>query len=415
MVRWLNENFGSLLLSLVAAAMVWASAVSAADPIQQQAFPEPIPIELTGLAEDLVVLGEVPSEGLAVVRAPESVWARITSDAVHLEADLSGLTAGQHEVEVRARVDFGPARVTSVDPEAITLTLEPLATRVVPVQVRTLGTPAVGYRVETPNAEPDEVTVSGPTSVVAQVAQALAEVSLGGLRQDVDQTVQLLPVDPSGQTVAGVRVEPSEVQVSARVVQLGGYRDVAVKVIIEGQVEPGYWVTRITVSPPVVTVYSADAESVVVLPGFVETEPLVLTGASADLSRRLTLSLPEGVAPVGEQTVLVDVGIAAIESSLTVTRQLEIQGLGPGLYASPSPDTVSVILSGPLAVLERLTLSDVRVVLDLRDMGIGTHQVAPEVVVLPSGLVAQAILPATIEVTIARTPFPTSTPGLSGP
>jgi YbbR domain-containing protein len=205
------------------------------------------------------------------------------------------------------------------------------------------------------------------------------------------------------------------VQVSARVVQLGGYRDVAVKVIIEGQVEPGYWVTRITVSPPVVTVYSADAESVVVLPGFVETEPLVLTGASADLSRRLTLSLPEGVAPVGEQTVLVDVGIAAIESSLTVTRQLEIQGLGPGLYASPSPDTVSVILSGPLAVLERLTLSDVRVVLDLRDMGIGTHQVAPEVVVLPSGLVAQAILPATIEVTIARTPFPTSTPGLSGP
>jgi hypothetical protein len=52
------------------------------------------------------------------------------------------------------------------------------------------------------------------------------------------------------------------------------------------------------------------------------------------------------------------------------------------------------------------------VVLDLRDMGVGPHQVTPEVVVLPSGLVAQAILPATIEVTITRTPPPTPTPGL---
>jgi YbbR domain-containing protein len=206
-------------------------------------------------------------------------------------------------------------------------------------------------------------------------------------------------------------VEPAEVQVRARVVQLGGYRDVAVKVIIEGQVEPGYWVTRITVSPPVITVYSSDAESVVLLPGFVETEPLVLTGASSDLSRRLALNLPSGVAPVGEQTVLVEVGVAAIESSLTVTRELEVQGLGPGLYASPSPDTVSVILSGPLPVLERLTLSDVRVVLNLRELGVGSHQVTPEVVVLPSGLVAQAILPATIEVTITRTPPPTPTLG----
>lgn len=412
MVRWLNDNFGSLLLSLVAATMVWASAVSAADPVQQQPFPDPIPIEITGLPAELVVLGDVPVEGTVVVRAPESVWARLTSGAIHLEVDLAGLGAGEHEVEVLPRVDFGPARVTSVDPETLTLTLEPLASRVVPVQVRTLGTPAVGYRVETPDAEPGEVIVSGPTSTVARVAQALAEVSLGGLRQDVDQTVTLLPVDPTGQSVRGVRVEPAEVRVSARVVQLGGYRDVAVKVIIEGQVEPGYWVTRITVSPPVITVYSSDAESVVVLPGFVETEPLILTGASSDLSRRLALDLPSGVAPVGEQTVLVEVGVAAIESSLTVTRQLEVQGLGPGLYAIPSPDTVSVILSGPLPVLERLTLSDVRVVLDLREMAVGSHQVTPEVVVLPSGLVAQAILPATIEVTITRTPPPTPTPGL---
>jgi YbbR domain-containing protein len=338
-----------------------------------------------------------------------SVWAQLKPEDIHLEADLSGLAAGQHEVELHGSADVRPARITSIDPQTLTLTLEPLATRSVPVEVRTLGTPAVGYRVETPSADPDQVTVSGPSSAVAQVAQALAEVSLSGQRQDVDQTVQLLPVDPSGQSVAGLRVEPAEVRVRARVQQLGGYRDVAVKVIIEGQVATGYWVTRITVSPPVITVYSSDAEAVVVLPGFVETEPLVLTGASSDLSRRLTLNLPAGISPVGDQTVLVEVGIAAIESSLALTRELEVQGLGTGLYAVPSPDTVSVIVSGPLPVLESLTLNDVRVVLDLRDMDVGAHQVTPEVILLPSGLTAQAILPATIEVSITRTPPPTPT------
>jgi YbbR domain-containing protein len=409
MGRWLNDNFGSLLLALVSAALVWASAVSAADPIQEQALPEPIPIVITGLAEDLVVVGGAPGEGQVVVRAPVSVWAQLKPEDIHLEADLSGLAAGQHEVELHGSADVRPARITSIDPQTLTLTLEPLATRSVPVEVRTLGTPAVGYRVETPSADPDQVTVSGPSSAVAQVAQALAEVSLSGQRQDVDQTVQLLPVDPSGQSVAGLRVEPAEVRVRARVQQLGGYRDVAVKVIIEGQVATGYWVTRITVSPPVITVYSSDAEAVVVLPGFVETEPLVLTGASSDLSRRLTLNLPAGISPVGDQTVLVEVGIAAIESSLALTRELEVQGLGTGLYAVPSPDTVSVIVSGPLPVLESLTLNDVRVVLDLRDMDVGAHQVTPEVILLPSGLTAQAILPATIEVSITRTPPPTPT------
>src|SRR3990172_7520833 len=299
MVRWLNDNFGSLLLALVASALVWASAVSAADPIQEQALPDRIPIVITGLAEDLVLVGEPPGEGAVTIRAPRSVWERLTAGSIHLEVDLNGMPEAEGspcsssdmrvwtcQVPLAWRTDLGPARVTEIEPASLTLTLEPLATDRVPVQVRTLGTPAVGYRVLTPGADPDEVIVSGP-------------------RQAVDQIVQLLPVDPSGQSVPGVRVEPAEVRVTAQVEQLGGYRDVAVKVIIEGQVEPGYWFPSITVPPPVITVYSADAEAVVVLPGFVETEPLVLTGASSNLSRRLALGLPAGGSPVGDHNLLV--------------------------------------------------------------------------------------------------------------
>ncbi len=410
MLRSLKENLGSLLLASIMSLLVWVSAVSAGDPTEEQAFPSPVPIEVQGLAENLTIVGSPPSTAQVVVRAPRSVWSQLTASDIHLVADLSGLEAGVHQITLSARVDLRPARVVRFEPASLTVTLEPLGTRTVPVRIRALGTPAVGYRAQIPTVTPTEATVVGPSSSVARVAQVLAEVNLTGLRADLVETIPLLPVDPDGQTVERVRVEPGAARVQVQIQQLGGYRDVAVKVVIEGQVAAGYWVTSITVSPPVVTVYSSDPEAVSVLPGFVETEPLVLTGASNNIERRLSLALPAGIAPVGDQTVLVQVGIAAIETSLTVTRALEIQGLGPGLFAQASPESVSVILTGPQPVLEELAPEDVRVVVDLLDLGVGTHQVTPQVVVIPSGVVARAVLPSTIEVVIGtspRTPTPT--------
>lgn len=410
MLRWLKDNLGSLLLALVMSLLVWVSAVSAADPTEEYVFPSPVPIEVRGVANDLTIVGNPPSSAQVTLRAPRSVWSQLTAGDIRLVADLSGLEAGVHQINLGAHVERRPARIVALEPASLTITLERLGTRTVPIRVRALGTPAVGYRTQTPEVTPTEATVAGPSSSVTRVAQVLAEVNLTGLRADLIETVPLFPVDSDGQTVVGVRVQPQSARVQVQIQQLGGYRDVAVKVVIEGQVAPGYWVTSITVSPPVVTVYSSNAEAVSVLPGFVETEPLVLTGASSTIERRLSLALPPGITPVGDQTILVQVGIAAIETSLTVTRMLEIQGLGLGLFAQASPDSVSVILTGPLPVLEGLAPEDVRVIVDLLGLAVGTHQVTPQVVIMPGGVVARTVLPSTIEVVISttpRTPTPT--------
>ena len=84
----------------------------------------------------------------------------------------------------------------------------------------------------------------------------------------------------------------------------------------------------------------------------------------------------------------------------------ELQGLRPGLTATVSLETVEVILSGPLPMLETLEAGDVRVVLELFDLPHGTHQIEPQVVV-PEGLTAQSIIPATVQVEIFVSPTPT--------
>ncbi len=412
MLRWLWDNLSSLLLALVLALSVWVAAVNAADPIVERAFPDLIPIEYQGLASGLQIVGSPPTRGRVTVRAPTSVWDQLRADQLHLRVRLTGLAAGRFPIRVEAEVDRRPARVTIYDPASLILTIEPAADKDVPVRVTSAGEPALGYRAEAPSATPDHVQVHGPASLVARVEAALAEVDLGARREDLDAEIKLVPVDSDGQAVSGVEPDPGATRVRVPIHQLVGYRLVAVIPIIQGQADPGYQVTNIAVTPSLVTVFSPDPQAVDSLPGFVETEPIGLSGAHDNIESTVALILPKGVFLAGPQTILVQISINAIEVTTTLTRTLELQGLAPGLVPQPSPATVSVILKGPLPTLDRLRPEDVRVVLDLTALGPGVHQVAPTVLTLPPGVVLQTILPDTVEViiTAASTPVPSSTP-----
>jgi YbbR domain-containing protein len=78
-----------------------------------------------------------------------------------------------------------------------------------------------------------------------------------------------------------------------------------------------------------------------------------------------------------------------------------LQGLGGGLQATFSPDTVEVILSGPLSELDALEAGDVSVIVDVSNYGPGTHFV-PLIVDRPESLEVQALLPDQVEVEIAE-------------
>ena len=136
--------------------------------------------------------------------------------------------------------------------------------------------------------------------------------------------------------------------------------------------------------------------------------------AQASLITRLALALQEGISVVGDQSVLVEVAIDAIQGSLTLSEQpIEVIGLGEGLGAEVSPSTVDVILSGPLPLLEKLSVQDVRVIIEATGLTAGTYQLTPKVEILTAEITVETILPATVQVTIGTataTPSPTPTP-----
>jgi YbbR domain-containing protein len=403
MLKWIIRNLGSFFLAFLLALLVWILAVLAADPDETRVYPRQIPLEITGQDPRLIITGNVPRQANLTLRAPQSTWAQLLAGENQVRAivDLAGLAAGEHSVPVRLQVNVSPYRVITLSPESVNLTLETLVSRELPIDVIVSGQPAIGYQAGQVSLSQSEVRISGPESLVSRAATAEVSLRVDGVRAGVNTDVPIRILDSERNILTGMTASVEQVTIQIPIIQQGGYRDIAVKVVVRGQVASGYRLTNISVTPPAITVFSGDPNLVNALPGFVETEALDLNGALQDIELRLGLSLPTGVSVVGEQTVLVQVNIDAIEGSLSLSNMpVEVIGLSEGLEAQPAPDTVDIILTGPLPLLEKLTANDIRISLDVTDLEEGTYQIVPLVEILITEIEVQSIFPGTVEVVI---------------
>ena len=414
-MRLFVRNLRTFLLALVLGISVWVSAVSAADPNVERAYPNPIPFQVIGQDPSLVVTSDLPSTVDVSLRAPRSVWESLISreDSVRAVLDLTGLSAGEHMVNIQITVARRPYQLILVNPTTLTVDLESIATQTYPLVLSLAGQPAAGYQAGDASMDLTEVAVSGPESIIQQVGQARVVVNLDGIRESIDESLQIQVVDAQNKALKGLTINPESVRVNIPISLLGGFRDVAVKVIVQGQQAAGYRIENISVFPPVITVSAENPELVNALPGVVETQPLDLQDRHEDVSTRLSLNLPDNITIIGSKTVQVQVSISPIQTSLTLSNQpINIIGLSEGLSAQVFPQSVDVIISGPVPVLDALTSKDITVSVDCRGLDVGVYQLEPKVNPLVDNVSVESILPSTVEVVIAlpSTATPTAFP-----
>lgn len=405
-LRWIVTNSPLMVLALILGILAWVVAVEEGDPTVEEIFSEAIPVVLSDLPEGMMTVGEFDEYVEITVRAPQSVWNSLKTEDFTVVVDLVNLNAGEHQVPIECTLDKRPALVVSIEPEYVTLKLEPRAEQTVPVQVETRGEPTLGYLMHTLTVVPDQVTVSGPSTYVAQVVKATTQVSVQDASADIEGEYDVRIRDSEGRAVPYVTWSVDKVHVHIPIELSIRYRPLVVKVVLTGEYASGHRITEIAVEPSSVTVFGAPG-IVAALPGFIETEPINLEGAQNDVVAQPSLNVPPNVSVIMDEQPIVTVSIEPIQSSQTAVITPEIQGLNPGFTFTVSPETVEVILSGPLPLLETLEPDDVRVVLDLFGLSEETHQIEPQIVV-PEGVTAQSVNPATVQVEIfvEQTPTP---------
>ena len=403
MIRKFLQTLSLFGLATVLATVVWITAANEENPILEKVYPQPITIEMKLLSKDMVVNRSSVNNVAVLIRAPSQVWSTLSTNQINVTADLSNLQPGLHKIPLNAKVDIPNAEILSVSPSEISINLERIITRTIPITVDIQGEPAVGYIASTPIISAEEIIATGSEKEILKLDTINLNMNISQEKDNVNRTFTFSQIGTLASTLDDLVLQPKSTTITIPIRQMGGYRDVAVRALLEGNPEPGYRITNITTSPPTITVFSSDQDQLTALPGFVETEPLDISSASQDIDARLTIALPEGVTAVSEQSIVVLVSIEAVETSQRIRQDLTVTGLGTNLSAQISPDSVDVIMSGPLPVLDSLTGENVKVILDLLHLAPGTYDIEPSVIVSgPDVIKTDTILPAYIRVIISE-------------
>jgi YbbR domain-containing protein len=397
MIPFVTETLGwRFLLAFVLSVALWARLTLDQNPERRDVYPSEIPVEVRGLATNLVVANEIQPIKVRI-SAPRESWTRLSVASFRAVVDLSNATAGLAQPEVQVEVSDPEVRVLERIPSRVTVRIEELRTRTVPVRIEQLGSLPFGYRlVGEPAAAPPAVQVSGPGSAVEKVSEAAVAVRMDEIKATIDRTLKPEPRGPGG-VVTGVRLEPQSVVVTIPVEQIAASKTVSVVPQIRGQPAPGYWQGPISIDPSSVQIVGDPN----VLEGvsLLTTAEVDVTGAQADVVRTVPIQRGPGVTIVRDTAATVRVAILPLQGQQVRDVAVTVDGLDGGLRASATPPTVSVTISGPQPLLQRLGPPDVAAAVDATGLGAGDHSL-PVSVRAPDGVRVDRIFPDRVAVSL---------------
>ncbi len=219
----------------------------------------------------------------------------------------------------------------------MTVELDRIDRRTVPVEVERGDVPT-GIEVGMVTVEPAEVEVVGPASVITRVVAARANVIIQSSGIDIDQDVELVPVDNVGDAVAQVDLDPPTARVTIPVFSDRQTRTLPVSPQLIGSPAAGFAISSVEVDPTVVTV-DGDGDELEAL-ATIDTEPVSVAGVSAATTVTAALALPTGVVALDVQQVDVTIGVRALTESRNFEVGVRMVGAQADLSYSAGVDRV---------------------------------------------------------------------------
>jgi YbbR domain-containing protein len=373
-----------------------------------QTYSGVIPVTATGQPADTVRL--TPLDPVQVIRYFAPAGVPVTSSSFVATVNLADVDpkAGPVNVHIDVTAPDARIRVLGYEPQFMSVQLDPLDQKSVPVQVERGVVPG-GLDLGQTTIDPATVTVSGPQSNVSQVVAVRADVQIQPSGIDVDQDVQLVPIDGLGNAVRTIDVTPSTARVTIPVFSDRQTRSLPVNPILNGVPAAGFEIAAVTINPPIALV-EGDADQLAQLVS-VDTAPIPMTGVSADLTVESKLALPTGIVAVGNDAIRVSIRLRQVTATRTFSAGLRLVGTRRDLTYEISTDRVIVTLGGSSSDLDRLAGAGLVVDLDVSGLGPGTVDV-PVSIDLPTGPQLVASNPGMVSVTI-RSTAASSSPGPS--
>ncbi|MGI6192438.1 MAG: YbbR-like domain-containing protein [Christensenellales bacterium] len=385
--RFGAREIAFMLVSLLFAVVIWVYVLNVENPTREKIVRD-VKISFSGEErlnsnQKLTVKGdrsEILTDATVIINVPANLYSEIKAESIIAQLDLSGIyTPGKHTIKVTARVQgFSDVSIVSISPSEVTVDIDVIRERVLPVEIRYFGELQSGFWRGDVTLTPSAISLIGAASELGLINNAVVEIDLENTTDSIYETANIVLYDKDGNEIDASKFTGD---LPYATVQMDVLPTKTVPIDVMGslvgmdEIHPGYELTDIAVTPqPMVTI--AASQDLLDEIDSVAIETISLSGASESrLLMDVNLLLPAGVRLISADSYNVSIHIEEKFDTLNFfDLPIEIRNLAPGLKAALSINEGKLTIHGPLSVINSIRKDDVALYVDASGLGEGTHE-----------------------------------------
>lgn len=366
-----------IALSLLIAIVFWLYV----DDVQGSKISETyyrIPIEFIGAEDTLPNRGLMLTEGEDItidlkLSGPRILISGLDKSDIRIRVDLTNISAVgtytlNYEILFPDNVDRSRISREYASRSMVTVKIEELYTKTVPVEVSVSGEVADGYiyMAERLVLDPANLVVSGREKDVEKVAAARIKLDLTGATSSISRKFDYELLDAEGNVIEaeGIRLSDNQIQVDAPV-----YLVKTLNLTVKFKESPGSNLEDVDWKLEQNTVEVAGEAASLENKEDILLGEIDLSSLLSDTEMVLDISLPAGTVNLSGYTTTT---LTITFSDNLATKALSVSnisavGLSEGQSFDRLTSSVEVMLRGPADEVEQVTAEDVRVVVDLEE------------------------------------------------
>ena len=395
------------LLSTVIAVVLWLYVVTVVSPNSDNHYSNvPITVQGEAVLQDrglMITSGELPAVSLHL-EGNRTDLNKINSSNISIGVDVSGIgEPGVYNLSLTqpnflTDVPNTAITVLSKDPSTVTVEVDRRISKPVPVDIQYNGTLPENYMADKENRilDYENVTVSGPQTVVDQIAMARIEVDLENQSESLSGQFTYTLCNEKGEPVdAGMIVTDVEaVNLTLKIVRV---KEVTLTVTVVDGGGATKDTSTVALDPRVILVSGSDSllENLETL----ELGTIQLGEMPKDEILIFPIKLPEGITnETGVGEVKVDVKFPELATKELAVTNIQPINVPEGLEAQIITQQLELLLRGPKDIIESVTAETVTVTVDFSGEQAGTASLKAQITVDVDGVGAVGIYNVTATV-----------------
>lgn len=371
-----NQKYGKVVALCLAVLMfVTVTYGTGERPVQSGVIISDIPVSVNYAQEVYEIEGIPTKVNVSIVGEQSDVLLTKSQGGYSVEADLTGLSEGTHQIKLTAK-NFSPRVDVKLDPSTAVVRIKKKTTWKFELGYDYMNTDKIEdiYILGAAELETTEVMVRAAQETLESIAFVKAWIDVTGANKDFEKEAIIVAYNQNGEKL-NVTTTPEKVKVKVPVSSPS--KAIPIKVIPDasGTIPNGMAISEIILDQNSANVYAPDA----VLNKINElTIPLPINDLTKDTKLSSALTLPSGVKHANVSKVNMEVklglGVNSVVADIPIMYMNNVNH-----YAITSADlnqsTSNVNVFGTQNNLDTLTKDNISVYIDCKDLQPGVQEV----------------------------------------